>query len=1017
MSSVVPLFERPISPTERLYLAMQTLAPPFAIQLVIQGTGSVDERDLAVAVAGASEACPGARLVRRGERWVDSGIAPPVVVATEHSLVDAQLDDHPMLSRPLDPEHGPTCEVLLLGDARNTLVFRAFHGVMDGKGLHLWASEVFRLLRGERTVGARDAIADHSLVQSLGIDGKPTALIPTARSPFGRARPAPGESDFLWRRRTVEGTSPAVVARIAELITAAVGGKTRIMIPVDLRRHDKGLRSTANLALPLFLDATPGDGWSRIHAQLLRGMVESRELGEMNNGGLQQMPVWMARSILRAGMSIGARTGGNLVSAIVSHTGTVDLDELSFPGFAATDVWGLPVHTGMVPLSIAVLEARGRTELVVSCRNGAGIASRLERLLDDIATALGAQVQPGPMGAQADRPGRTVTSIFDDLVKSAPDAPAAIGPNGQLSYAELDARADVVAAELRGRGVQHGDVVAVLARRSLDAVVGHLGILKAGAAFLALDPKHPDERILGILADSGVRHCVTERASKGRAAFGETDVLVVDDLPHAGADKLPDLATADDLVYVTYTSGSTGRPKGVQVEHRGIVNLMRSATDWYRLGPETRYAHYHTQAADMACAALLLPLLSGGAVVMVPDEINHLVLSEMLDGSTVNTMMATPSLLEVMVRLDLRPVGMRAVSIGGEALHGPLAARARELFGPDCRLLNSYGPAEMSIVCTALVLDDEPSAEPQPVPIGGPAADTTVHLLGPDRLPVPDGEIGELYFGGPQVARGYLNRPDVTAERFVTLSTGERCYRTGDLARRLPGGVLEFAGRVDSQVKIRGNRVEPGEVQAAIEQHPLVGRAAVAAVRRAERGDNVLAAYVVEGAETGAQHGQERSPRSDQFAQQLRDFLAQKVPAYMIPAEIHIVDEIPLTANGKLDSAGLSVADTVSQEQAIDTARGPGSAGSDRRIEDEIAAIWAKVLMVDVSTLRADSDFFALGGDSLASVEMFSQVSRTVVGRAGEAAFVAELEELVHQLTLGRVCTAAGHAKRAGELG
>ncbi|MFC7447674.1 non-ribosomal peptide synthetase [Rhodococcus daqingensis] len=1004
MSSVVPLFERPISPTERLYLAMQTLAPPFAIQLVIQGTGSIDERDLSVAVAGASESCPGARLVRRGERWVDSGIAPPVVVAAEHSLSDAPLDDHPMLSRPLDPEHGPTCEVLLLGSARNTLVLRAFHGVMDGRGLHLWAAEVFRLLRGERTLGARDAIADHSLVESLGVDGKPTALLPTARSPFGRARPAPGEPDFLWRRRTVDGISPAVVARIADLITTAVGGKTRIMVPVDLRRHDKDLRSTANLALPLFLDAVPGDGWSRIHARLLRGMVESRELGEMNNGGLQKMPVWMARAILRTGMSVGARTGGNLVSAIVSHTGTVDLDELSCDGFSASEVWGLPVHTGMVPLSIAVLEARGRTELVVSCRNGAGIGPRLERLLDDITGALETQTEGQPAETEPSPPGPTVTSVFGDLVRDAPDALAAIGPDGRLSYGELDARADVVAAELRARGVRRGDVVALLARRTLDAVVGHLGILKAGAAFLALDPKHPDERIIGILADSGVRHCVTERASSERAAFGDTDVLVVDDLPHSGAEKAADVATPDDLVYVTYTSGSTGRPKGVQVEHRGIVNLMRSATDWYRLGPETRYAHYHTQAADMACAALLLPLLSGGAVVLIPDDVNHLVLSEMLEGPTVNTMMVTPSLLEVIVRLELRPEGMRAVSIGGEALHGPLAARARDLLGPECRLLNSYGPAEMSIVCTAQVLDDEPSAAALPVPIGSPAADTTIHLLDRDRAPVPDGEVGELYFGGPQVARGYLNRPEVTAERFVTLAAGERCYRTGDLARRLPGGALEFAGRVDSQVKIRGNRVEPGEVQAAVEQHPLVARAAVVAVRRAERGDNILAAYVVGTAEAGGA----------ELAQQLRAFLAQKVPAYMIPAEIHVVDEIPMTANGKLDSAALS-ADTAAAGPGTDAGSGPEPEAA-RRHEHEIAAIWAKVLVVDVSTLRADSDFFALGGDSLASVEMLSQVSRTVIGRAGEAAFVAELDDLVHHLTLGRVCAAAARAQGLGDL-
>jgi amino acid adenylation domain-containing protein len=469
------------------------------------------------------------------------------------------------------------------------------------------------------------------------------------------------------------------------------------------------------------------------------------------------------------------------------------------------------------------------------------------------------------------------------------------------------------------------------------------------------------------------------------------DAEVLGDVPiRAGEGPVDatDLAEPGDVAYVTYTSGSTGRPKGVQVEHRGIANLLRSAADLYRLGPATRWAHYHTQAADMACAALLLPLVSGGAVVLVPGEVNHLTLTEIFEGFTVNTVMVTPSLLEVVVRLGLEPAGMRAVSIGGEALHEPLAAAALAMFGPDCRVLNSYGPAEMSIVCTAREIDAVDAGGTAPVPIGRPTAGTTVHVLDANGHPVREGEIGELYFGGPQVGRGYLNRPDLTAQRFVTLDGGERVYRTGDLGRVRHGGELEFAGRIDGQVKIRGNRVEPGEVQAALAAHPALARVAVVAVRRAERGDNVLVAYLVA-----------EGDGSVPDAGALREFLSRSLPTYMIPAEFHVVDDIPLTANGKLDAAALDAGQSGSP-----SATGDGPA-------DEIADIWASVLRVEVSGLDDESDFFELGGDSLAAVEMLSQVSRRVVGTGNEAGFVADLEDLVHRLTLGRVRQAAHRAR------
>ncbi|MCZ9635194.1 non-ribosomal peptide synthetase [Rhodococcus sp. BH5] len=993
MTSTTPVFTRPISATERLYLATAPLAEPFAIQLLVEGAGDIDVDVLRRAVERASDACPGARLVRRGDAWVDSGLAPHLEIV-EHGGVDfTALDANPILTRPLGVTADATTEVVLVTSDPTTFIFRAFHGVMDAKGLGTWAADVFRVLRGEEPLGAPDPTADHTLVDHIGAPGTPTRLLPTCRSPLGAGAPTRGGEQFLWRHRSVDGTHPSAVARIAAVLADTTGHPVRLMVPVDLRRHDPTIRSTANLALPLFLDADPGQSAAEINARLLVGMVEGRELNEMDNGGLAKIPTPIIRRILKSVHTFGARTNRNLVSAIVSHAGKIDLAALSAPEFAATAVRALPVHIGLVPISFVVVESGTRTEITVSCRAGRGVAERLEALLDRIIAEFDpTAAQPAPPSRGVDGPGnrQNVNSLFQLQVRTRPDAVAVVAPDSEYTYAEIDWWADAVAAELLRRGIGRGSIVAVLADRSVEGTVAQVAILRAGAAFLPLDPKHPADRLADTIADSGAALLLTRPHLRDLVST-DIDVVVVDDIDQDTDEPVHVPVTADDIAFVTYTSGSTGRPKGVLVPHGGVVHYLESASDWYKLGPDTRFAHYHTPAADMACAAFFSPLLTGGAVTLIPDDISHLTLQTMLRDSGANTFLLTPSLLEIIVRLEIDVPTPRTVIIGGEQLHPALAGRARTFFGPDAHLLNSYGPTELSIVCASHVIGSPDDPASPSIPIGHPAANTPVFLLDEHQQPVPAGEVGELYFGGPQVARGYLARPELTAQRFVHLPSGERTYRTGDLARLLPSGELDFVGRADHQVKIRGNRVEPGEVQSVLEHCPGVSRAAVLG-RAREDGGNVLVAYMI------ADHSDDTT---------VRDFLSDRLPAYMIPSTLHFVDELPLTANGKLDDSRLPGA-----SPAPATAQAPVTV--DPAVDSDLTAIttiWADVLHLDNDTLNLDSDFFALGGDSLASVEMLAKVSRTVVGAAAEPLFAAQLEGLLHHLTLSRVHAAATTAR------
>ncbi|MRH86839.1 peptide synthetase [Nocardia sp. SYP-A9097] len=380
-------FRRPISPTEFMYFPMRDLAPPFLMQLAVEGVGSVDAEELRRAVAIAAEANPGARLVREGKYWVDSGVAPAVRVI-DHALQYPALESDPVLTSPIGPTPESTLEVLLLTAAPFTLVFRVFHGVMDGMGMVMWATDVLRVLRGQEPVGAADPIADEELERKVGAPGRPALMLPRFGSALGTGRQDPGEPRHLLRHRTIHATGPGAMVRVAAILADEGGPLSRIMIPVDLRRHDPELRSTANLALPLFLDARPGVDWKQLNADKRIGLQERRELNQMQAARLSNLPPGPGRVLLRSLNWAGSRLGRNLASATVSHMGRYDFEELAVPGFTPTSIRVLPQHSVAMPLLIGLTEGGGRTELTVSARSGRGIQDRLEALLDRIVKTL-----------------------------------------------------------------------------------------------------------------------------------------------------------------------------------------------------------------------------------------------------------------------------------------------------------------------------------------------------------------------------------------------------------------------------------------------------------------------------------------------------------------------------------------------------------------------------------------------------------------------------------------------------
>ncbi|MEV6230157.1 amino acid adenylation domain-containing protein [Saccharopolyspora shandongensis] len=547
----------------------------------------------------------------------------------------------------------------------------------------------------------------------------------------------------------------------------------------------------------------------------------------------------------------------------------------------------------------------------------------------------------------------TALELFEQQAAGTPDATAVVEDGTSLSFAELDARANRIAHHLRAVGVAPESVVGVLLDRSADLVATLLGVWKAGAAYVPLDPAFPDERLAHLLSDATA--LITESAHADRLDFDgrlvciDRESTAISEHPASAPERGTD---PDQLAYVIYTSGSTGRPKGVQVTHRGLVNFLRYVVADYLSGAEGGAPLFSSVAFDMVVSNLYGPLLAGRPLHIAPPDLDLGRLGEWLLASGPFAFIElTPGHLELISDQLGRAALANVLVVGGEAVSARAVEQAREL-APGGRVVNSYGPTETTVTSNEFTVVGSPG---EVVPIGRPLPNVTTHVLDERLDPVPIGVVGELHVGGVGVARGYLGRPDLTAERFVPdpHAPGQRLYRTGDLARVLPGGDVEFLGRGDDQVKIRGYRVELGEIEAVLGDHP--GLADVRVVLRDSADGARLVGYFVP------------APGHNPEPAVLRDWLGRRLPGYMVPAAFVRMAEIPLTANGKLDRRVLPAPGDES------FARRPYQAPATPS-ERWLAEVWAQVLEVD--RVGAQDRFFELGGHSILVFQVIAAARR-----------------------------------------
>lgn len=553
-------------------------------------------------------------------------------------------------------------------------------------------------------------------------------------------------------------------------------------------------------------------------------------------------------------------------------------------------------------------------------------------------------------------PERCMHELFEDQVARRPGAPAVVAGRATIDYRTLDERANRLAHRLRAAGSGPGRVVGVCARRSIDLVVGLLGTLKAGAAYLPLDPDHPPARTRFELADAGVRTVVTTSSSADALDGLAVDLIVVDDarvvaeLDALPSTPVPPRVSPGDAAYVMYTSGSTGEPKGVVVPHAGVVNRLAWAQHTFALDPDDRVLQKTPVTFDVSVPELFWTLGWGATLVLLADGAHRdpEQLRDALDRQGVTVVHFVPSMLHAYLDAvpDDLPATVRLVLLSGEALPGPLAARLAAR--TRARIVNLYGPTEASVDVTAKTLTPG-DAQRAVVPIGRPISNVSAYVLDGSAALVPLGARGELAVGGVALAHGYLGRPALTAERFVPdpFAHGGRLYRTGDVVRWTEGGELEYLGRDDDQVKVRGVRVELGEIDAVLERHPAVGACATV-VREDRPGDRRLVSYVVVRPPVPA-------------ADELRAHLTTHLPEHAVPSAFVAIDALPTTTSGKIDRSALPAPDTRPELRTqFVPPRSP--------LERALATVWCDVIGID--RVGIHDDFFELGGDSITSIRL-----------------------------------------------
>ncbi|MER5425189.1 non-ribosomal peptide synthetase/MFS transporter [Streptosporangium roseum] len=1015
----------PLSPAQERLWFLEQYAPgtaAYTVAFAVRLEGEVEQEALTTAlteVTARHESLRTRLLTTEdgGPRLVvDPAPAAELRVTDDLAAVDQEM------ARPFDLARGPLIRLLLvrLGPLEHVLLLTMHHAVTDGWSCDIVMEELLTLHAAHRAgrqpllppvgVGYGDYAhwqRDRTYDREIGYWRRHLDGLPPLELPADLPRPAeqkwegaarglaldPGLGEAITALGTAHGATPYMTLLAAfQVLLGRYCGQDDFAVgsPVsgrDLPELERVVGVFVN-SLPMRAELSGDPTFTELLARVRETALDAYAHQELPFDRLvnelaverdvSRSPVFQVMFALQNYRSTPLRTPGLTMSAFPVETSASRFDLALYLFETPEGLRGnLTYSTALFrPDTIERMAACFEHLLRSIVADPGARISELELLPDGErrrVLALGESAPAEPSGSGL------LHEAVSAQARRTPDAVAVVAGGTSLTYAELERRANQLGHLLRRRGVGPDDRVAICLEQSAELAVAVLGVLKAGAAYLPLDPDHPADRLAYVLSDAGARAVVTAPELRDRLP-GDLPAVFTEHLDEADPGPVDSGVTPGDLAYVIYTSGTTGRPKGVAVQHRQVTVYLDGARERLGVEPAGAFGLLQSLAFDFGVTVFYLCLTTGGALHLIPSRTAGPELAAYVRGHGIDYLKITPSHLAALLA-DATPAELlprKLLILGGEA--APWGWAAELAAAGRCRVVNHYGPTEATVGVTTYAVGPgtgapeagglsrpAPGAGPAPgsaaapapvagaaLPIGSPLPGARVHVLDANLRPVPIGVPGEIYLGGDRLARGYLGRPGLTADRFLPDprgGPGARMYRTGDLGRWLPTGELEFLGRCDLQVKIRGYRVEPAEVESVLGDFPGVAHAVV------ELRGGRLVAYLV------------ATDRAE--AAEVRSWLADRLPDYMIPARYVWLDELPLKSHGKVDRSRLP-------EPGADVPAA-GYVPPETAPERAVAAIWADVL--EVERVGALDDFFDLGGHSLLAMRVIARLRKEVPGR------------------------------------
>jgi amino acid adenylation domain-containing protein len=986
------------SAQRRLYILqqMEPRSTAYHLTAVMMLEGEIDSQGVEAAFS---------RLIRRHESLRTSFVLvdgepvqrvhPPTDFIIEYSVTEHPIED---FIRPFDLSSSPLrVKLVRRGETRHLFMLDIHHLVADGISIQVLVRDLMALYDGRELAPLKIQYKDvcrwqHSRRQQERLMAQEAywlkrlaGELPVLHLPTDYDRPpvqsfegsalyfqlSPVETEQLKALTSGQGcTLYMVLLALFGVFLSKLGGAEEVVVgtPVAGRRHDDLYPLIGMFVNTLVMRVRPKDDQS--FSTFLREL-STEALTAFDN---QEYPF----EELVEKVEVSRDTGRNPLFDVIFALQNVDIPEINITGLKLSP-HPVDFRTAKFDLSLLCSEKAGGLWFMMEyCSRlfKGGTIERFSRYFCHLTRSAAAdprqqirQMELVPAAekqkilkefndTRSDYPAdRTIPQLFDRQVEAGPDRLALTAQLGQFSYRQLDRLSGHLARRLAEDGVRLDTLVAVMVERSVEMVVGILGILKAGCAYLPIDPDYPQERRQFMLADSGARILLDDHSlGQINRSISESDVFTQ-----------PARLEPTNLAYVLYTSGTTGRPKGVMVNHRSVVRLVKH-TNYIALGPHTRLLQTGPLTFDASTFEIWGPLLNGGVLHIMPPHLLLMAqpLKDKLLVSCINTLWMTAPLFNQMVEVDIDLFsGLGCLLVGGDRLSPVHINRVRRRY-PRLAIINGYGPTENTTFSTTFTIDREYEGR---IPIGRPIANSTAYIADRHQHILPPGIAGELWVGGDGLSRGYLNNPDLTAEKFINLAAKGRegtripihqiltpksqiLYRTGDLARFLPDGSIDFLGRLDDQVKIRGHRIEPAEIEHQLCRHPAIKRALVL-THQDEGKEKYLTAYIVPTSPPTSPTNRTNETNQTNPAK-FRSYLAGILPDYMIPAHFILLDKIPLTANGKIDRRSLPPPTNDSDIPKLVPQTG---------MQRVIAEIWQEVL--GRAQPGTQDNFFDLGGNSL----------------------------------------------------